>query len=172
MKRGQSEVVAIVLIILLIVAIVSIVGTIVFNLARDSTNFDSADLDLRYNNEDTFYYSSGEEVYVSVSRGSDDVALSALKINVYTGTDIRSCIRRNVPGANEQRTYKLLGFPFIPDFVEVIPALTDEEKFIDGLGKIVVESQSSPYVFEESEFGGSCGDEDIFPSEPESIDNL
>ena len=170
-KKSQAEVITTVLIILLILVAVAIVSVFVMKFVRENSSFDDSNLDLFINNDKTFYYAGVPgTVYVAVQRGSGQLTatnLSSIKIKVVSNGVARICVRKNVPDVLETRVYRVNGFATQPDTVEVIPFLSNgvREKAVNSLGIINLISKSSPLDILDDEFGGSCGDEDVFPPE-------
>ncbi len=113
-KKGVDAVVATVLIIMITVAAVAIIWSTVIPMIKDSASSVTAEkvsLTIDTSKGYTTWDQESEQATVQVTRGTDNVNVTKIKITFFNGQ--RSYfVEREAPGINSQATYKILLMDF------------------------------------------------------------
>lgn len=187
-KRGISDIITTALITLLSILAILLVVFSIYKFAfsdfvsLDSLNLDDFKIEVSYNNNSVGSSSINqvrtmETIYISISRGRDDVNLSGLNFVFYVDGGSYSCKRTHVPGQSESSVYAFQSPIFakqLPERISVFPLVgVDGNEKTTRSGFSTEKISSTHTIFDEkvNECGGFCCEDNV-PEAPVEISSL
>ncbi len=118
MKKGLSTVINAVLLIFLVVVLIGALALYIFPLVKTSIVFSGISTNIVITN--AVYDSEEGAVYISIDRKADNANVTGIKfvLSIEGNSEVYD-IRSNLPGPNEERSFKLNGVSKKPSYVEV-----------------------------------------------------
>jgi archaellin len=164
-KKSQAELITTVLLILISIAAVVLVSTFIINMVRSNlvgTDCFKTAGQIKINLEEgyTYYKTADQAVYISISRGEEDINLTGLLISIGDGQSSSSYkILKDLatsepvgatlwdgtdlvlPGKSETRTYKIISTSVVSK-VKVVPIIYPERTCKEGADEQTIPSKA------------------------------